>query len=308
MNQIFRAMGCTVQVQVECAAPDRAAAGWFADWEACLSRFRSDSELARLNRRPGRLVPVSATLWDVLQTALEAAAWSDGLVVPTVLGAMCSAGYDRSFELLAARSASPGPAPAHLTVGDWRTISTIAHGRRVRCQGNLDLGGVAKGWAADTAAARLARSGPALVDAGGDIAVNGPRADGAGWPIGVPHPLDMQRQITLIWLAGGGVATSGIDHRRWRRDGREMHHIIDPRTGRPARSDVVSATVIGPSAADAEVAAKCALILGSAAGIAWLDERPLLAGLVVRADGSVVESRRFAEYRWPAAVAVGAQA
>jgi thiamine biosynthesis lipoprotein len=288
--------------------PDPAAAGWFDAWEACLSRFRSDSELARLNRRPGRLVAVSATLWDVLQTALEAAAWSDGLVVPTVLGAMRSAGYDRSFELLAAGSAPAGHAPARPAVGDWRAISTIDHGRRVRCQGNLDLGGVAKGWAADTAAARLAGRGPALVDAGGDIAVNGPRADGSGWPIGVPHPLDSQLQIALIWLAGGGVATSGIDHRRWRRDGREMHHIIDPRTGHPARSDVVSATVIAPSAVDAEVAAKCALILGSAAGIAWLDERPLFAGLLVRADGSVVESRRFAEYRWPAAVALGAEA
>src|SRR6476469_1818845 len=78
-----------------------------------------------------------------------------------------------------------------------------------------------------------------------------------------------------------------------------QHHILDPRTGRPATSDVLSATVVGPSACEAETAAKVALILGSQDGLAWLDARPALAGLLVTENGQVVRSRRLGAYLQP---------
>ncbi len=303
MEQIqFRAMGCQINALVDAPGADLGPViEWFAEWEQQLSRFRPASELMRLNRRGGRPAVVSQPLWEVLQLALEAAEWSDGLVVPTVLDAVLAAGYDRSFDQLARSSAGQRPAGPQNRPSVWRSIRCLAHGRQVRLPGGaaLDFGGIAKGWAADTAARRLGELGPALVDVGGDIAASDPQLDGSGWPIGVPHPQRPDEQIALLWLAGGGVATSGRDRRRWQVDGVEQHHIIDPRSGHPARTDVLSATVIAPSAADAEVAAKAALILGSRAGIDWLDQRPLLAGMAVCEDGSVVASRRWREYHWP---------
>jgi thiamine biosynthesis lipoprotein len=297
----FRAMGCAINAIVDAASPNLSAVeDWFAAWEQCLSRFRPSSELMQLNQRIGLPTAVSQPLWEVLQLALAAAEWCDGLVVPTILGALLAAGYDRPFAELE-RNPAVRTSPSIASPGGWRAIRCLAHGRQVRLPAGaqLDFGGIAKGWAADTAALRLAAQGAALVDVGGDIAVSGPQADGTGWPIGVPHPLRPAEQIALLWLAGGGVATSGRDLRSWQAGGVEQHHIIDPRSGLPAQTDVISATVIGPSAADAEVAAKAALILGSRAGIGWLDQRPLFAGMVVCADGSVVENRRWREYRWP---------
>ncbi len=305
MQQIqFRAMGCEINVIVAAPTADLSpVVGWFEEWEQCLSRFRPASELMQLNRRAAMPTAVSQPLWEVLKLALAAADWSDGLVVPTVLGALLAAGYDRPFAELERNQAArrqPQP-PGNLAA--WRGIGCLAHGRQVRLPVGvqLDFGGIAKGWAADSAVRRLAAQGVALVDVGGDIAASGPQPDGSGWPIGVPHPLHPDAQIALLWLAGGGVATSGRDLRRWQAGGTAQHHIIDPRTGQPAHTDVISATVIAPSAADAEVAAKAALILGRRAGIEWLDQRPLLAGMVVEENGGVVESRRWREYHWPSA-------
>jgi thiamine biosynthesis lipoprotein len=93
-----------------------------------------------------------------------------------------------------------------------------------------------------------------------------------------------------------GVATSGRNYRRWQRGGAWKHHIIDPRTGEPAETDVLSATVIAPTVLEAEVAAKVVLILGSREGLAWLGAKPNYAGLVVLEDGQIVRGPRINPY------------
>jgi thiamine biosynthesis lipoprotein len=170
----------------------------------------------------------------------------------------------------------------------------------------LDLGGVAKGWAADQAARRLAEAGPALVDAGGDISVSGPMADGLPWPIAIANPFAPDQSLGLALLARGAVATSGRDYRRWMRGGLEQHHIIDPRSGQPAQTDILSATIVAPDGPLAEMAAKVALILGSRAGLAWLDARPTLAGLLVLEDGRILRSRRMDAYLYNMSLSVRA--
>ncbi len=305
----FQAMGCHMLAVVDAegpAAEARLAAvpGWFAEWEQVLSRFRADSELARLNGA-GRAMRVSATLWQVLQQALAAAHQSDGLVRPTLLAALEAAGYDRSFDTLgreagaALHSVAP-PAPT-----DWRTIRLDARSRIVTLPATmrLDLGGVAKGWSAEQAARRLRSAGPALVDAGGDIAVSGPMADGSPWPIAVANPLAAESSLGTLLLPRGAVATSGRDYRRWRQGEHEQHHIIDSRTGSPAVTDVLSATVVAPNCTAAETAAKVACILGGTRGLAWIDARPELAGLLVLGDGRVLLSQRMPGYLEPGSIA-----
>lgn len=269
----------------------------FASWEAILSRFRPDSELSRLNNSPCEWLAVSPTLAEVVALALRGAATTGGLVTPLVLEALEHAGYDRDFRTVAS-GAPPAAAMFVRPVADWRCIRVDPlRGSVDRPPGlGLDLGGVAKGWAADRAIRLIARHGPALVDVGGDIAVSGPRGDGAAWPIGVQDPCGGADPLAVLLIASGGVATSGRDYRRWRQGDVERHHIIDPRTGAPAETDLLSVTVVAASVAEAEIAAKAALILGSAAGLSWLEARPWLAGLLVRDDGAVLHTPTLEAY------------
>jgi FAD:protein FMN transferase len=300
----FRAMGCQMLAALDVETPAAAerlaeVPDWFAEWERRLSRFRDDSELAWLNRQAGGPVQVSDILWDVVKTALQAAQRSHGLVTPTLLTELELAGYDRSFDMLDTHPAAGSPLRAAPS-GDWNAV-VLRLGSRSICLPpgvRLDLGGVAKGWAADRAARQLGSHGPALIDAGGDIAVSGLMADGSPWPIGVADPTELDGQIELLLLASGGVATSGRDYRRWRQGGSWQHHIIDPRTGHPAVTDVLSATVVASSAREAEMAAKTALILGSRAGLAWIEARPSLAALLVLEDGRILRSRRLEQFTW----------
>lgn len=299
----FHAMGCQMLALLDSTsstASERLARvpEWFGVWEERLSRFREDSELSRLDAKPDGPIHVSPVLWDVLQTAILAAQESGGLVVPTMLEALEAAGYDRTFDALPLSGVLQRPASQ---AGGWREIEMDPASRSVRLPGGirLDLGGIAKGWAADRAAGRLAGQGPSLVDAGGDIAVTGPQASGQGWPVGVADPAaEADGVLEALRLMKGGVATSGRDYRRWQREGVWQHHILDPRTGLPAETDVLSATVLAPSARQAEVAAKVALILGSGEGLKWLEERPSLAGLLVLENGQVVRSRRLKQHLW----------
>jgi thiamine biosynthesis lipoprotein len=275
----------------------RQARAWFGEWESCLSRFRADSELSRLNERSGEPATVSAVLWSVLRAALRGARQTGGLVNPGVLAALESAGYDRSFEQIGAEK--PGEdtrrsfdqISADQTGADaWRSIELVSQGRVVRTPDGmrLDLGGVAKGWAAERAARRLGRLAPALVNAGGDIAVSGPHGDGQPWMVAIGRPEEANKPLAILPVLRGGVATSGRNYRRWELAGRKQHHLIDPRSGKPAETDVLAATVAAPGALEAEIAAKAVLILGSRLGLEWLRARPRLAGILALEDGRVL--------------------
>jgi thiamine biosynthesis lipoprotein len=298
----FRAMGCQMLAVVD---SDDASAGeviaqvpgWFAEWESSLSRFRDDSELSALNRAEGKPFRVSEAMWQVLRIAMRAAGKSDGLVVPTMLDSLQAAGYDRSFDLIDA-SAVSSRAPIINPAAGWHAIRLDAKTQTVRLPHwmHLDLGGVAKGWAADQAVRRLSVLAPALVDAGGDIAISATQANDEPWPIAVADPIHPDADLEMLVIGRGGVATSGRDYRRWKRHGKWQHHIIDPRTGAPADTDVLSATVIAPTTVAAEVAAKSALILGSQKGLQWIEARSELAGLLVLEDGRLVRSRRMDDY------------
>jgi thiamine biosynthesis lipoprotein len=302
MEQItFQAMGSQILAILDTDNPSARAAlnavpAWFAGWERALSRFDPQSELSALNRKTGQWVRLSPVLGSVIRAALQAARTSDGLVTPTMLPALEAVGYDRDFSRIDKASADNAEVPPG--VADWRTIQWNARQNMIRVPPGvrLDLGGIAKGWAADQAVRRLGRSGPALVDAGGDIAVSGPRADGLPWPIGVSDPQMPDTQVDLLFLRQGGVATSGRDYRRWRQGATERHHIIDPRTGLPAVTDLLSVTVIAPTTVQAEIAAKAVLILGSMAGLAWLERRAAQTVLLIRSDGAILRTPKLQRY------------
>ena len=234
----------------------------FGRLETVLSRFRSDSELSQLNEAgAGHVGP---ELLEVIELAVEARAASGGRFDPTVHDAVVAAGYDRSFELLDNDGAGASSVPVR--VGGAVAIDRTAGHVALEPGYRLDLGGIAKGWAADRALAVLAAAGPALVNAGGDVA-----AAGRVWPIAVEA---VGEEITL-GLEEGGVATSGRDRRTWLCEGEPRHHLIDPVTGSPADGDVLTVTVAAGSAAEAEVLATTLFLAGDSRRA--LDEADLAA-------------------------------
>jgi len=281
----FRAMGTEIELLLD-ADPglETAAALWAAEaefrrLEALLSRFRPASELSRLNRA-GRLL-AGPDLVRVTRLAVEARERTHGRFDPTVHDALVAAGYDREFdELPADRPAPPPPAAGcggAILVDPVRGLLELGPGAR------LDLGGIAKGYAADAACALLARVGPCLVNAGGDIAVHG-LAGGEPWPIGVATPAG---PLTLA-LARGGLATSGRDRRRWRMGGADLHHVIDPATGQPAGTDLLRVTVAAVSAVEAEVLATSLLVAGAERALAEADAEGVAAVLVTEAGRTLL--------------------
>jgi len=244
----------------------------FADVESHLSRFRADSELSRLNKRTGRgAVLVSSLLYRVLAQALAAARQTDGIFDPTVLPMLRQAGYDRSFELLADTSDDHPLLPVQSGRSGWRQVCLDPANNAVKLPVGvaIDLGGIAKGWTVDRASELLQAWGPSLVDAGGDMRASG-LPGGEPWPVAVEDPFHPGQEIATLGLNNCAVATSTVGKRHWQRNGQCFHHLIDPRTGTSADSDLHTVTALAPSAMEAEIAAKTALLLGSVAGAAWL--------------------------------------
>jgi len=252
------------------------------------SRFRPDSEICLVHAQHGEPVEISADLAEAIGVALAAARWSGGLVDPTIGAALIALGYDADFVEVQRRNGHDLPRPALPHVG-WGSVRL--HGRRVQMPAavRLDLGATAKGLGADWAAsAALAVSGASgvVVSLGGDVAVAGESPRG-GWPVLIAD--DHLQQVTgsqVVRLARGGLATSSITCRQWRRAGQTLHHIIDPRTGQPAAGPWRTASVAGATCADANAASTAAIICGQAAP-QWLDSRDIPARLVGR-DGRVV--------------------
>lgn len=253
---------------------------------AC-SRFRPDSELQRLNNADGAPTRVGPVLWEALLAAIATARATGGLVDPTVGRAMRLAGYDRTFMRVVLRDGAL-VAATFVPSGRWAEIELDPGQRIARLPAGveLDLGASAKALAADRIARDIAEStgSGVLVSLGGDIAVAGSAPDG-GWVVALAddHSIPAEEVPTRVTIASGGLASSGIRVRRWRTAGGELHHILDPRTGRPARSPWSTVAVAGTSCLDANAASTAAIVLGEAAP-EWLESRRLPARLV-RLDG-----------------------
>ena len=255
--------------------------------QAC-SRFRADSELTRLNAAAERPVAVGRLLYDTIEQAVAAARATDGLVDPTIGRTLRLCGYDRTFAVVRARDGSLRPTYAE-TPG-WRSIELDPERRTVGLAPGteLDLGATAKALAADRAARAIAAdTGSAvLVSLGGDVAVAGEPPAG-GWPIRIAEdnaaPLDTDGPVVAV--TRGGLATSGTTVRRWATADGELHHIVDPRTGRPAPAHWRTVTVAASSCVGANTASTAAVVLGEAA-IEWLRALRVPARLV-RYDGAV---------------------
>ncbi len=283
----FRAMGTEVEVLAVPTLADgvmERVRALFQEVETALSRFQPESELSRLNASRGRPFAPSPLLRTVLGGAMEAAADSGGIFDPTVLASLEASGYRLSFEKM---NGAVSAAPARRR-GDYRSVVFQEDGAVVLGDGvRVDLGGYAKGWTVDAAAELMSGCESWLVNAGGDLRAAGAGPEGEGWLVGVENPLDPGWDVGVLRVTDAAIATSSTHRRRWQTQNGPAHHIIDPRTGRPAKTDLAAATVMAPTAARAEVAAKTVLLLGREAGRRYLESADGCGAVLVSRDGEV---------------------
>jgi FAD:protein FMN transferase len=293
---VVTALGTTALLAV--AEPDaldaaeRVLRAELAAIDAACSRFRPDSEISRLPL--GTATPVSPLLAEALGVALRAAEQTDGLVDPTVGHAVRALGYDRDFASIDPDGADPLPAP-QAAPGWWRVGwdgATVVLPRGVA----LDLGATAKALSADRIATRAAAATDAgvLVSLGGDVRVAGPApADGWRIAVGDDHERALVDPELVVSITAGGLATSSTTRRAWRRGGRTVHHIVDPRTGDVPASRWRTVSVAAATCVDANTASTAAVVLGDAAP-GWLADRRLPARLV-DLDGAVITTAGWPE-------------
>jgi thiamine biosynthesis lipoprotein len=282
-DETFRCMGCDIRLMVDEGELPPEPRRFLEGFDRRLSRFHPDSDLSRLNADPRARVPASPLLCTAVSAGIWAAERTGGLVDPTLLPEIVAAGYEESREgapyvdgridrqRKERRPARPNPAAR------WRSIR-VGDGYIERPPGvGIDTGGFGKGLAADGAAELLrGRVRGFFVDCAGDIRIEGARE------VVVEHPFTSEP--AALFVAHGGVATSGIGRRMWQTPEGPAHHLLDPSTGEPAWTGVVQATALAPTALEAETLAKAALLSGP------LGARRLLrakGGLIVRDDGEV---------------------
>ena len=311
-----RAMGSPLRLTVAGVAADRAAVGWarvsstIEEIEEALSRFRPTSDLVRLNAAAGDPagVPVHPRLVAALAAAKRAWRMTDGAFDPRILRDLERLGYVGTPAAIGSRraatavaepaqrsvpgAAEPGGALGSFADGRWLHCDPRAHTAAVAAP--VDLGGIGKGLAIRWAIAVLEATLPelddattgALLEAGGDLAARGHAPGGGPWMVGIDDPAGGEMPA-VVALRAGAICTSSIEIHRWRTDdGREVHHLLDPRTGEPGGAGLVSVTVAGPDPAWAEVWSK-GLFLEGAAGIGVRARSMGLAAWWVRDDGSL---------------------
>ena len=290
----FRALGTLAVVGVaEPSQLNRVASAVRDEIALCdraCSRFRDDSELSILNRT-GFVSGASPWFCEAVAVAVEAARDTAGVVDPTIGQTLIDLGYDRTFHLIdpdgpLVVTTRHQPAWKSITVNP--TAGRVSMARRAR----LDLGATAKALCADRAARRAAAEFDTgiMVSLGGDLAVSGVAPEG-GWVVRVTDRADADPSAPgpgqTISLVGGGLATSGTSARRWSKSGLVQHHLVDPRSGRPAAEVWRTVSVAAPTCVAANTASTAAMILGFDA-TTWLKGRGADARLV--SPAGVVET------------------
>jgi thiamine biosynthesis lipoprotein len=254
--------------------------------EAKFSRYRESSVVSEINRNAGRTpVAVDEETEMLVCSALELARMTGGRFNPTV-GAL-----RRAWDFKGNRVPSPEEVAALLPLVDADAVSVRDRTVFLRKPGmEIDLGGVGKEYAVDRAARILEAEGvrSAIVNFAGDVRTIGSRGDGHPWKVGVADPFDRARcRFAVRALGGTGIATSGDYERGFVKDGVRYHHILDARTGWPARG-LSSVTAIAATAFRAGRFATAAFLLGAEAGFALLEDSPGVEGTLITDAGAIL--------------------
>lgn len=292
----FRSMASDVTLRVVEPGPDAEARvalarGVVERVATTCTRFDPTSDLMRANAAGRRWAVVAPECFAALRAAHAAHVATDGLFDPRVLEVLTSYGYGTSLPFEAAAVTTEAAAPPRRPRHAWRPSFDEARSAVRVGRHPIDLGGIGKGLAVRWAARHLRGAGQAaLVEAGGDLIAIGAGPEGEGWLVGVEDPFGGEGPVAVLRVVDRACATSSVRVRAWRAGGGDVHHLVDPRTGRSAESGLRAVTVVGADPALAEVWSKTLFVSGRDRIRAVADERRL-AAVWVDDDGRIGTSR-----------------
>ncbi len=263
--------------------------------ETLWTRFSPTSDISRINNSGGGNVPVAAETTALVSRMIDGWRTSGGAFNPTILAQLVDDGYASSRVDPTRSTVLPthrlGIRPmSEVTVSETNSSVTVPAGFAI------DPGGIGKGFGADLVVAWLIENGAtgALVSIGGDLSMAGSSPDPQGWLVDVEHADPADGILCSLALNNAGIATSNVSSRRWGQGAHEHHHILDPRTGRASRTDLVAVTVVAPTGWQAEVLAKTGLLAGSDGVIDELEKRGA-EGLAITTAGDILRTYEFAD-------------
>lgn len=292
-------MGTVVEIMAEgeeTAKLDAAVDAAFAEMarlDQLLSRYNETSDVSRLSQSATGS-EVSTETAEVIALGLQVAQKSNGAFDLTLgrLKSLWNMDQDEPSipDANAIAGALQGAGPRALSLQ-----GVLVHKSMPQLQ--VDLGGIAKGYAVDRAIAILKQHGvpSAAVNAGGDMYLLGKRTE-RPWRIGIQHPRQEQEVLATVQISDRAVVTSGDYERFFEQDGVRYHHIFDPKSGYPARR-CQSVTIITDSVALGDALATAVFVLGPEDGLRLLQDFPMSEGLVIAADGSRHASPGWESYQ-----------
>ena len=268
-----------------------------ARYDALFDLYDSKSDIARINAAAGAAVAVDADTLDVIARAVEFARKTDGLFDITIGAVSTLWDFDKDV-----RPSDDQIAAALPHVG-WKNVVLDRHAGTVALAdpaAKLDLGGIAKGFVADRLCDLLGKqthATAAVISLGGNIAYFGQKPDGAPWDTGIRDPNDPggSKTVGTAHVKGGSLVTSGLYERTFTQGGVTYWHILDPKTGMPVKTDVVSDTIYCPSSTEADALSTALFVAGSERGAKVVDDFDDTAAYFIRDDGSRTESSRWQE-------------
>ena len=297
----FGAMGTEVILEAQgtdAAVLDAALAEARAEFDRVDDMMTSwrDSPLVRMNDgADGTPRDVPEELADLVARALTVARLSGGAFDPTY------ASVGKLWDFKATPPVIPSQEDIAAALGKigWAKVQVDLERSQVAMPAGtrLGLGGIAKGYGVDRAMNVLMARGieHGIVNAGGDLKALGTDM-GKAWTIAIKHPRDRERAIAVVPVSNVCLVTSGDYERFFELDGERYHHIIDPRTGRPAKG-CMSATVTAPDAALADAVATALCVLGPELGLEFVERLPKIEAILVDLEGRVQRSSGLAEKR-----------
>ena len=287
----FHAMGSPCRVVTVGGSPDILAEcrQLIEHLEASWSRFLPGSEISKANTNAGHVTILSQHTYSLVEHAVAASEATAGRFNPLMLNQIQALGYDKSWDQCS-RTPTAKAVPA-LADGAAIELLPMINGVRIPDGCGFDPGGIGKGLATDLVTDLLTSRGVcgSSVELGGDLRVQGQPWYGSSWRIGIAHPVDASSEIAAFTPTAGAVATSSRLRRHWAHGTNSYHHLLDPRTGAPARTDLVSASSCAATAWWAEVSAKVVLTGGSLNAVEQM-KKLNTPGIAVTAEGEVLQS------------------
>jgi thiamine biosynthesis lipoprotein len=267
------------------------------EFESKFSRFMINNELATFNKASGN-VKLSNDLSKMIEKSIYYRALTNGAFDISILPNLINEGYNVSKTKGYYEVALP------VCTSGYR-ITDIALNKKNKTAGKpkdlqIDLGGIGKGFAVDKVSGFLKKNYPNfLVDAGGDMFASGVdlKNNYPYWAVDIENPIDEGKSMDTLMITNMGVATSGVNRRKWVKDGEAKNHIINPTTGKSISGDILSVTVVAKDTTEADVLAKSLLIIGINEGTKFCEDN-FIAAYFVDKNLKVYKSSKMNGYVW----------